>query len=196
MIDVLIKRGNWDTDILTGESSAEMKAEMRLCFYKRSIPEIAETARSQGTGREQVGSQSPQEEQPCWHPGLRAPASRIVEQEISGVEASQSVGLWYNSFREPAHMCTHTWETLAWLLSPSHCLFLGRAERRGSDEQELLSCNESDCRGVGPRSCTRFPFQNCTPVQECMRAKLLQSCLFFHSVDLVEVCKNKEKGSG
>ena len=65
MIDVLIKRGNWDTDILTGESSAEMKAEMRLCFYKRSIPEIAETAGSQGTGREQVGSQSPQEEQPC-----------------------------------------------------------------------------------------------------------------------------------
>ena len=178
MIDVLIKRGNWDTDILTGESTVQ-RWRQRWGFastseaYQRSLrlPE------ARGQAGEQVGSQSPQEEQPCWHPGLTAPASRTAEQEISGVEASQSVGLWYNSFREPAHMCTHTWETLAWLLSPSHCLFLGRAERRGSDEQELLSCNESDCRGVGPRSCTRFPFQNCTPVQECMRAKLLQSCL-------------------
>ena len=67
-----------------------------------------QTARSQGTGREQTGSQSPQDEPPCRHPGLRAPASRTVEQEISGVDASQCVVLWYNSFRGPTHMHTHT----------------------------------------------------------------------------------------
>ena len=42
MIDVLIKRGNWDTDILTqGENHVGMKAEIGLCFYKRRTPKIA-----------------------------------------------------------------------------------------------------------------------------------------------------------
>lgn len=108
MTDVLIKGGNRHTYSQERAQCGDGGGDEGLLPRAKHTRDRQQTARSQGTGSEQRGSQSPQEEHPCWHPGLRAPASRTAEQEISGVDASQFVVLWYNSFREPAHMHART----------------------------------------------------------------------------------------
>ena len=180
-----------------------MKAEMRLCFHTWSTPEI--TSRPP-EARGQAGSR-----QALRAPRTSPPADTLVS-ELQPLELWSKkflvltlVSVWYfgTTALEDQHTCTHThtWETLAWLLSPSHCLFLGRVERRGSGEQGLLSCNESDCGGVGARLWKHHAHTFLFKIVLLFKSACMLNCfshvqLFFHPVDLVEVCKNKEKGSG